>query len=50
MINDTSMIVKVMIVPVEMFASQAEIALGFLTSFSWLLSLMLNGLSDLPKY
>ena len=29
---------------------QAEIALGFLTSFLWLLSLMLNGVSDLPTY
>ena len=29
---------------------QAGIALGFLTSFLWLLSLMLNGVSDLPAY
>ena len=29
---------------------QAGIALGFLTSFLWLLSLMLNGVSDLPTY
>ena len=29
---------------------QAGIALGFLTSFLWLLSLMLNGVSDLPSY
>ena len=27
---------------------QTDIALGFLTSFQWLLSLMLNGVSDLP--
>ena len=29
---------------------QAGIALGFLTSFLWLLSLMLNGVSDWPMY
>ena len=29
---------------------QAGIALEFLTSFLWLLSLMLNGVSDLPTY
>ena len=29
---------------------QAGIALRFLTSFLWLLSLMLNGVSDLPTY
>ena len=29
---------------------QAGIALGFLTSFLWLLSLMLNGVSDLATY
>ena len=29
---------------------QAVIALGFLTSFLWLLSLMLNGVSDLLTY
>ena len=41
------MIIKVMIV---LKCLEAGIELGFLTSFLWLLSLMLNVVSDLPTY